>query len=89
MDPVLGRFTQADTIIPNPGNPLAMDRYAYVYNNPVKYIDPTGHWMSKNPTIRGASGTYMSGRYVADGKNNNTITRDTVHIFLQLLEMLD
>ena len=44
MDPVLGRFTQADTIIPNLGNPLAMDRYAYTTNNPVKYVDPSGHW---------------------------------------------
>lgn len=43
MDPVLGRFTQADTIIPDPGNPLSLDRYAYTSNNPVKYIDPSGH----------------------------------------------
>lgn len=61
MDPVLGRFTQADTIIPDPGNPLSLDRYGYVLNNPLKYIDPTGHWMSTNPTIRGASGHSMSG----------------------------
>lgn len=26
-----------------PGNPLAWDRYAYGYNNPVKSTDPTGH----------------------------------------------
>ena len=25
------------------GNPLAWDRYAYSYGNPVKYIDPDGH----------------------------------------------
>ena len=43
-DPVLGRFLQADTIIPGAGNPLAWDRYAYSYGNPVKYIDPDGHW---------------------------------------------
>lgn len=61
MDPVVGRFTQADTLIPDPGNPLSLDRYAYVYNNPVKYIDPTGHWMSTNPTIRGASGYWVGG----------------------------
>jgi RHS repeat-associated protein len=42
-DPELGRFIQADTIIPEPGNPLAWDRYAYGYNNPVKNTDPTGH----------------------------------------------
>jgi RHS repeat-associated protein len=42
-DPKLGRFIQADTIIPDPGNPLAWDRYAYGFNNPVNSIDPSGH----------------------------------------------
>jgi RHS repeat-associated protein len=42
-DPELGRFIQADSIIPEPGNPLAWDRYSYGFNNPVNSIDPTGH----------------------------------------------
>ena len=41
--PLLGRFASADTIVPEPGNLLAWDRYAYVRNNPVRYSDPTGH----------------------------------------------
>ncbi len=43
FDPILGRFAQADTIIPQPGNPLAWDRYAYTYNNPINFSDPSGH----------------------------------------------
>jgi len=42
-DPALGRFVQADTIVPEPGNPQSLNRYAYVLNNPLKYTDPTGH----------------------------------------------
>jgi RHS repeat-associated protein len=42
-DPALGRFIQPDTIVPEPGNPQALNRYSYVLNNPVKYNDPTGH----------------------------------------------
>ncbi len=42
-DPALGRFVQADTLIPQPGNPQAWDRYAYVENNPLRYTDPSGH----------------------------------------------
>jgi RHS repeat-associated protein len=42
-DPLLGRFISPDSIIPNPGNPQSFDRYAYVYNNPVNYTDPSGH----------------------------------------------
>ncbi|MCP5004143.1 MAG: RHS repeat-associated core domain-containing protein, partial [Planctomycetes bacterium] len=46
-DPVLGRFTTADTIVPDPTNPQALNRYSYVLNNPLKYNDPTGHgWES-------------------------------------------
>lgn len=42
-DAGLGRFTQPDTLVPNPLNPQDLNRYAYVRNNPVKYTDPTGH----------------------------------------------
>jgi RHS repeat-associated protein len=42
-DPVVGRFLQADTIVPEPGNPQSLNRYTYVLNNPLKYTDPSGH----------------------------------------------
>lgn len=43
-DPSLGRFAQADTIVPTQTQGVqAWDRYAYVNNNPVKYVDPSGH----------------------------------------------
>ena len=40
-DPMLGRFAQADTVMP--GGVQGLDRYAYVNNSPVMYTDPTGH----------------------------------------------
>ena len=33
---------RADTIVPDPGDPQALNRYSYVLNNPVRYTDPTG-----------------------------------------------
>ncbi|MDZ7414243.1 MAG: RHS repeat-associated core domain-containing protein, partial [candidate division KSB1 bacterium] len=42
-DPVLGRFVQPDPLVPEPGNPQALNRYAYVLNNPIRYTDPSGH----------------------------------------------
>ncbi len=42
--PGLGRFVQADTMVPNPGNPQSFNRYAYVMNNPLRYTDPSGYF---------------------------------------------
>lgn len=42
-DPMIGRFISPDTIIPDPADPQAWNRYSYVGNDPVNYIDPTGH----------------------------------------------
>ncbi len=36
---------QPDSIVPEPGNPQALNRYAYVTNNPLRYTDPSGHWL--------------------------------------------
>jgi len=33
-DPALGRFISADTVVPEPGNPQALNRYSYVLGNP-------------------------------------------------------
>ncbi|OGL47349.1 MAG: hypothetical protein A2W05_00960, partial [Candidatus Schekmanbacteria bacterium RBG_16_38_10] len=42
-DPRLARFLSADSIVPDPSNPQSLNRYTYVLNNPLIYIDPTGH----------------------------------------------
>ncbi|MBC7252212.1 MAG: RHS repeat-associated core domain-containing protein [Anaerolineae bacterium] len=41
--PTLGRFISADTIVPEPGNPQDLNRYAYTRNNPLRYTDPSGY----------------------------------------------
>ena len=42
-DPALGRFINADTIVPSPGNPQDLNRYTYVRNSPLNSVDPSGH----------------------------------------------
>ena len=42
-NPELGRFIQADTIVPDAKNLQAHNRYSYTANNPLKYVDPSGH----------------------------------------------
>jgi RHS repeat-associated protein len=77
-DPALGRFSSADTIIPEQSQGVqAWDRYAFVNNNPVRYNDPTGHFINFvagafiGGLIGGGSyliGAAISGRQVDPGQ---------------------
>ena len=42
-DPTLGRFLTRDTYAGNIENPQSLNLYTYCANNPVLYIDPSGH----------------------------------------------
>ncbi|MBM9499018.1 VCBS repeat-containing protein [Leptospira sp. 201903071] len=41
-DPLIGRFTQADSVF-DTTRPMAMDLYMYTEGNPVRYRDPSGN----------------------------------------------
>src|SRR5690606_16853246 len=43
-DPSIGRFLNEDTYEGQIDNPLTINLYTYVHNNPLKYHDPTGHF---------------------------------------------
>ena len=58
-DPSLGRFSQPDTIVPQPANPQDWDRYAYTRNNPVRFNDPSGHSPDWWDYARGALSQYL------------------------------
>lgn len=84
-DPLLDRFIQADTMIPDLGNPQSYNRYSYCLNNPLKYTDPSGHetktsWYQDLGTIFGswfasppqkANDTQISLRTAALGNTEN------------------
>ncbi|MCP4427967.1 MAG: hypothetical protein GY803_26070, partial [Chloroflexi bacterium] len=38
-----GRFLQQDSVLGTPAQPRTLHRYAYSFNNPVNYTDPSGH----------------------------------------------
>jgi RHS repeat-associated protein len=41
-DPVIGRFLSADPFVPDPLSTQSYNRYSYVQNNPLTFIDPSG-----------------------------------------------
>lgn len=43
-DPSVGRFINEDSYEGDITNPLSLNRYAYVHNNPINNIDPSGHY---------------------------------------------
>ncbi|MFE4568827.1 RHS repeat-associated core domain-containing protein [Paenibacillus chitinolyticus] len=49
-DPSIGRFINKDTYEGDINNPLSLNLYTYVWNNPLKFVDPTGHaaWDLRN-----------------------------------------
>jgi RHS repeat-associated protein len=44
-DPTLGQFLQADNNIQSPDYHNSYNRYAYCFNNPLKYTDPSGEFI--------------------------------------------
>jgi RHS repeat-associated protein len=65
--PLLGRFTQQDSLAGRLAQAQTLNRYAYVRNNPLRYADPTGHIADDN---RGALA--QSAREVGLNKNGET-----------------
>jgi RHS repeat-associated protein len=49
----INRFLSADTIVPDQTNPQSFNRYSYSLNNPIKFVDPTGHYV-----VDGSDATY-------------------------------
>lgn len=47
-DAKLHRFLQPDNYVQDPSNTQNYNRYGYVLNNPLKYIDPSGEQTSQN-----------------------------------------
>jgi RHS repeat-associated protein len=47
-DPTIGRFISPDTVIQSMADTQCLNRFSYALNNPLKYIDPSGHIVSIN-----------------------------------------
>ena len=45
-DPVMSSFLSVDTYVQDPENPQNFNRYAYCLNNPLRYVDPSGDFLT-------------------------------------------
>jgi RHS repeat-associated protein len=78
-DPLLGRMLSPDPFVQAPTFTQSFNRYSYVWNNPLKYTDPSGYfvdgydaWYGWGPGYAGSYGEYAErggdgwDRYVLD-----------------------
>ncbi|MBA9088808.1 RHS repeat-associated protein [Fontibacillus solani] len=64
-DPEVGRFISKDTYEGQINNPLSLNLYTYVENNPSIYTDPTGYWCTAT-----VNGKYYSHPGKCSGSGN-------------------
>ena len=59
-DALTARFITEDTYRGDPRDPLTLNLYTYGINNPIRYIDPTGHYIDESKLGKIASDPYYS-----------------------------
>ena len=79
-DPAIGRFLSADTYVQDPTNLQSLNRYSYVWNNPLNATDPSGFFSLSINGALNSIGRAMHG--VAQGISNpaKTITSAGNHL---------
>lgn len=89
QDPVIGRFISPDPIIQSPTNLQSLNRYSYVFNNPLKYTDPSGFigakpgkWNSKGVIDVAGNTTMFSGNVFATDIFDTKVTRSAGYLGL-------
>jgi len=92
-DPRAGRFVSKDSVEGEITNPLSLNLYTYVQNNPINYVDPSGHvsiglrdtvsqWggsISWNDKTRTATAT-VNGKTQTFNINNYTVSNGRIMI---------
>ncbi|HEX4608629.1 MAG TPA: tandem-95 repeat protein, partial [Urbifossiella sp.] len=84
-DPALGSFITQDSALGSDCNPTTLNRYLYVSDNPLRYIDPTGHEEAKvnlpaaSNTICNASGDCILGTPAPPAPPDDEVEEVVVH----------
>lgn len=70
-DPSMGRFINKDTYEGDMTNPLSLNLYTYVSNNPLRFADPSGHMAV--PKLNEFLAQYINGDITTDEMINGVI----------------
>jgi RHS repeat-associated protein len=68
----IGRFMSADSFGGKISNPQTLNLYAYALNNPLKWVDPTGHFVDNPDDCKDSNGVE---RCTADQNNGDQVKK--------------
>jgi len=78
-DPYLGRFISADFYLGRLAEPVTQNRYIYVFNNPLRWVDPTGLDVTITINRTGSTPNSISGTIdVTSTVTNTTFSGNTL-----------
>lgn len=83
-DPQLARFLSPDPLVQTPTNSQSWNRYSYVFNNPLKYTDPSGYQAKGTPTTCTQDGGCISH---AKGCDEKCQREGNARLFMQMVTM--
>ena len=83
-DAVLARFISPDSVVPDYTDPQSLNRYSYVVNNPLRYIDPTGNQYTEEDLAFGniwAGSIYSSWSYFSSSASQSSNWSITTNLY--------
>jgi len=76
-DPQLGRFTSADPVEQFPESMQGLNRYSYVQNNPLTFVDPSGFGLKRFVKALGRTAKNVAANVF---RNPSTLAQPALHV---------
>lgn len=78
-DAKIARFLTEDTVVGDRKDPLSLNRYSYCHNNPIYYIDPTGHWAQGDEKLNSEAQKKLRNLTYEWNKAKTKAEKDKIH----------
>ncbi len=77
--PTIGRFISRDSYAGKNEDPLSLNLYTYCHNNPIVYVDPSGHGVLKNAINKWCDFWESAGEAFYDETHLEVVSQKIVH----------
>ena len=87
-DAHIKRFIQPDTWLPDVYSPQQLNRYSYANNNPLRYTDPSGHFVIAAPVAYWVAGAISTAAVYFSTPQGQQVTKTAINSTLALINDL-